>query len=338
MEKNSFLLFYFLLLISSAFSKDTIQIFIEAEDFTGVDTTGWEIREDLEKTYGGKYLFAKGGFESRYKVFYEIALPANDTYFVFLRTWATNSSDNGVFILLDNKNPVNDKTSGIYFYKKERWYWNAKILCGESCHEETPFFIIEKPRKHLFALSLKEKSVRIDKICITNIDQIPQDPHDMTMDKATSLFDIDKKKFDLKQILFSILAIALAIFLALYKTRKQKKEIIIKHSKHKEEIDRAKNFIEENFTKNISIADIAREAGLSESYMGRVFKNETNQSILNYINDLRIDKSIELMKTTPKNVTQIHNEVGFSDSSYFSKVFKKRVGLSPSKEILKYRR
>ena len=69
---------------------------------------------------------------------------------------------------------------------------------------------------------------------------------------------------------------------------------------------------------------------LNPVYCGALFSQETGQTILQYTNRLRITKAKELLHFTNDSVSEIAAEVGIEDLYYFSRLFKKLVGMSPS--------
>ncbi|AWB65292.1 AraC family transcriptional regulator [Saccharobesus litoralis] len=92
-------------------------------------------------------------------------------------------------------------------------------------------------------------------------------------------------------------------------------------------VDRIKSFILSQYHKDISISDIVDDVGASRSHVMKTFKNVTDQTIKNYIIEVRINKAKELLLS--KSVTETAFYVGFNNSAYFSTVFKKQTGLSP---------
>ncbi len=90
------------------------------------------------------------------------------------------------------------------------------------------------------------------------------------------------------------------------------------------------DYIEENLTQEIELQELASIAKLSTGQFCRIFKKLTGRSSKNYINQLRIEKSIMLLEDGEYNVGEIAFAVGFGDSSYFSRLFKKYKGLAPS--------
>lgn len=85
-----------------------------------------------------------------------------------------------------------------------------------------------------------------------------------------------------------------------------------------------------HFTEDIHIPDLAEMENISVSYLVRIFKMITNQTPINYLNSIRINKAKQLL-TDGCSVTEVSESLGFSDVYYFSRVFKKYVGISPSR-------
>lgn len=92
-----------------------------------------------------------------------------------------------------------------------------------------------------------------------------------------------------------------------------------------------KDFIHKNYYKDsLSVKDISEYVHLSTAYSCTFFKNETNQTLNQYLTDYRIEKAKQLL-TDPRNkISDISSKVGYTDGNYLAKSFKKSVGLSPS--------
>jgi AraC-like DNA-binding protein/quercetin dioxygenase-like cupin family protein len=84
----------------------------------------------------------------------------------------------------------------------------------------------------------------------------------------------------------------------------------------------------------ITVSDAAKISAMSTSYFMRFFKQVTGQSFLSYLNNFRIAKSQILLSTTDKSISEISQEIGFCDQSYFGMVFRKLVQTTP----MSYRR
>lgn len=91
----------------------------------------------------------------------------------------------------------------------------------------------------------------------------------------------------------------------------------------------ALEFIKMNYSNELSLKLISRYCNCNATYLSYLFKKETGITITDYINKCRVDHAKHLLDTTDLTVVQISNEVGFNDSSYFSRVFKKTQGVYP---------
>ena len=94
-------------------------------------------------------------------------------------------------------------------------------------------------------------------------------------------------------------------------------------------VELAVGYVKQNLDQSITLTQVCRHLGCSESCLSHLFKKTTGQSFRAYLTDLRLEKAKLMLKNTSLNVTEIAFAVGFSDSNYFSNVFKNRTGLSP---------
>lgn len=88
--------------------------------------------------------------------------------------------------------------------------------------------------------------------------------------------------------------------------------------------------LENNFSKDWKLDGLLKIAHMSRSNLMRVFRKATGQTPIEYLVRLRIQKAMELLRTTTLTITEIALEVGFNDSNYFSRQFRKTIGQSPS--------
>lgn len=91
----------------------------------------------------------------------------------------------------------------------------------------------------------------------------------------------------------------------------------------------AKKYVEKHYQEKITLKEMAEKLYLHQSYFSTIFKNETNQNFINYVNDVRVNKAKELIESTTLTMNEISSKVGFQSHSYFNKVFKKVTGISP---------
>lgn len=91
-------------------------------------------------------------------------------------------------------------------------------------------------------------------------------------------------------------------------------------------------YISENyFKKELSVAEISKMHHISESTLRRIFRASLNTSPKEYINTLRLKRAKLLLKSDSFSIAEIAGLVGFEDSSYFSRFFKKQTGINPTK-------
>lgn len=95
-------------------------------------------------------------------------------------------------------------------------------------------------------------------------------------------------------------------------------------------INEAREYIDENYAQDISLDDAAATVFLSPVYFSRLFKEVTGKSFIKYLTAVRIGKAIELLDTTHYRANEIGMMVGYKTISYFSKIFKKQTGYTPS--------
>lgn len=88
-------------------------------------------------------------------------------------------------------------------------------------------------------------------------------------------------------------------------------------------------FIQDNFSEAISRQEIARHVNIAEDYLTFCFRQELGTTPIKYLQRCRINQARLLLKNSSKSITQIALEVGFPDSSYFSRIFHRETGLSP---------
>ncbi|WP_435924680.1 helix-turn-helix transcriptional regulator [Paenibacillus sp. DYY-L-2] len=109
----------------------------------------------------------------------------------------------------------------------------------------------------------------------------------------------------------------------------------MKHSflalKDKSEITlRTKQFIDKNYTRNISLKEIAGALYVSQHYLSHLFKKDLGDSPVNYLINRRIEEAKRLLSETGAPVHEVAARVGYGNDKYFSMLFKKMTGTSPS--------
>lgn len=91
------------------------------------------------------------------------------------------------------------------------------------------------------------------------------------------------------------------------------------------------DYIHDHYAEPITLADAARQLHFNASYLSSYFTAHQGEGFNEYLNKVRLEKAMELLQTTDLSISQISTDVGYADQSYFTKVFKKWAGMSPSR-------
>ena len=96
-------------------------------------------------------------------------------------------------------------------------------------------------------------------------------------------------------------------------------------------IDKAKAYIQTHYQKDISLDDVSREVDISPYYFSKLFKEETGQNFIEYLTQIRMDCAKQLMENKAElSMKEICLACGYQDPNYFSRIFKKNTGLTPT--------
>lgn len=99
---------------------------------------------------------------------------------------------------------------------------------------------------------------------------------------------------------------------------------------HRELTDAIIRYIRENLNKKITLTDICTKFNYSHSFICRIFKEQTGETLIEYINRIKIHEACKLLTKTPLKINEISTSLGFGETKYFDTLFKKIVGISPS--------
>lgn len=101
-------------------------------------------------------------------------------------------------------------------------------------------------------------------------------------------------------------------------------------TKNEDRIAVIRGIIESGYSdSSLSLTEVAEKAGLHPDYLSRIFKEHTGQTFSEYLNQMRIEKSIALLRDTGLKIWEVGAAVGYNNANYFIKVFKEAMGVTP---------
>jgi len=128
-------------------------------------------------------------------------------------------------------------------------------------------------------------------------------------------------KIDNQQDLCAWISVALNEFIELVYSAQDARKVT--------QIQPAINYIDANYDKPITLADVAKTAFLSVSRLSHVFKEQMGVTVIDYLTSVRIERARQLLLTTNQSCTEICFQTGYNNQSYFTRSFKDFVGMTP---------
>jgi AraC-like DNA-binding protein len=104
---------------------------------------------------------------------------------------------------------------------------------------------------------------------------------------------------------------------------------VVKQAGENDPVTQTINFMLENLTRKLKLSDIASETRLSASYYSAIFQIRTGHSPIEYFIQLKIQRACRLLDTSGWLIADVSREIGFDDQFYFSRIFRKVMGMSP---------
>ena len=101
-------------------------------------------------------------------------------------------------------------------------------------------------------------------------------------------------------------------------------------------VKKAMLYIQENYSRDISLDDVSSQVNISPYYFSKIFKEETGENFIEYLTRVRIDKAKELLVDANVSVKEAGIQSGYSDPNYFSRIFKKQMDMTPSEYKARY--
>lgn len=122
----------------------------------------------------------------------------------------------------------------------------------------------------------------------------------------------------------------LKLFAELFRHEQSTDDVQVRKTFDMDQLAPALRYISDHYASDVSLADLAGACCMNSSYFCRRFHTLTGRTAMSYLNEYRLSKAQALLLTTSKSISEIAQTTGFSDSSYFTRVFRALYGISPS--------
>lgn len=109
------------------------------------------------------------------------------------------------------------------------------------------------------------------------------------------------------------------------------------HTESDSAVERAIQYIDQNYAKDISLNDVSELVNISPYYFSKLFKEEAGVNFIDYLTNVRIEKAKELLRIPDKSIKEICILSGYGNANYFSRIFKKVEGVTPTEYRERYR-
>ena len=150
--------------------------------------------------------------------------------------------------------------------------------------------------------------------------------HGRFPDLISRLFETPQPVLEVEKAIYSHYLMILILSVYLEKLKLQDKHFQVKDSR----LGKTIRWIERNCYKKITLAILAKRAGLSASQLRRLFQQELDTNPMDYVRARRIENAMDHLKYSDMNIGQIADSLGFTNQHIFSRLFKRQTGLSPS--------
>ncbi|MGG3281075.1 response regulator transcription factor [Paenibacillus solani] len=119
-------------------------------------------------------------------------------------------------------------------------------------------------------------------------------------------------------------------WIVVYLTELSRRLSVLSIRSKRSEIIRAQKYVIQHVTEKLTLEEMAGYLNLNSSYFSRLFKRETNQNFIEYVNMVKLQKAKQLLQQSNKTVEEISDYLGYANKSYFIKLFKREIGMTPS--------
>lgn len=326
-------------MLSDIFSAERIEIHLfdckEGRGFL-VNFDSDNPTSDLERLYS-KFIKVKRVIDSKLNISTTIAIGSivnsifslNTSYRAALNAMAQRLV-NGDGVYYQNAPDSENNHSLILDFETER----SLLRCFEKEDQEAAFSLI----KRLYVSIIEKSYINVEHLQNLNYQllllifkiarQIKLDPEKLLGDEYLLYTDVNNQT-SIDEMISWFKNIIIQCFHSL-------NDLLLSSSDSS--IYKAKDIIDSNFAKDISLEIVASQIYMSPEHFSREFKKTVGETYINYVTNLRMSKAKHYLTTTNIQIAKISNMVGFGNTKYFSKVFKSSTGQTPSKYRLLYGR
>ena len=197
-----------------------------------------------------------------------------------------------------------------------------------------PGMILHVPQgAKLIKSSVERKPVQVAFVCyrILSEDPVPSNEHFKLKVEGKERLQaniVELKKYNEQPVATAMLKCQLLFLTLLDTIMDGVRQYDEKENDHS--IEEILRFIHEHYQEQLSVTHIANLFQIERRHLAYLFKRYTGMSPLNYLTEYRIRRSKELLRQSDYSITKVAELVGFEDNLYFSRIFKKRTGYSPS--------
>lgn len=228
-----------------------------------------------------------------------------------------------------------DEGSRIVFYHQEEYNLDKQLLKQTDQELEELYFLIKRGNKGE-ALVVFQKLLNLQRqadepinaILSTGIN-IRNYCKKILLEYDKSIYDITSYQTSISEMIYRCMHVHEYMEIMETIIRRTAEYIDASSSRRSVLIQECEKYIEENYQKNIIVSDIARDIGVSMSYLSRIFKDETGQTIIHTLNMKKLEKAKEYLRETDMKIYEIAEALGFENITYFSRFFKKYMKISP---------
>lgn len=146
------------------------------------------------------------------------------------------------------------------------------------------------------------------------------------------------KEFDKKPLGYRISIKALLIDLLVWLSRRYEERLVEPQSKQAEStiIQQLCEYLEQNYSQQINLEQVRQMCGMGQTNFIARFKQTTGKTFIEYRNEVRIHASLKLLRETDDKIIDVAERVGIHDLSYYNKMFKLQIGLTPREYRIKF--